>query len=120
MIHPQLQRGDPLAEIEFNRACTGCTQRRTHRLKTNVPSAQASFDTYSNDPWISRHRAIGQFKQATMKLIIRSRADKKIERLQKLVKDFREGKAGRDQIGQFAFTFAVSSISYISRTYLHY
>ncbi|XP_072017653.1 cilia- and flagella-associated protein 221-like [Amphiura filiformis] len=95
------QRGDPLAEIEFNRACTACSQRRTHRSKSSTPAAQARFDTYSNDPWGLRHRAMGQFQQATMKLIIRSRADKKIKKLRKLVKDYREGRAGRDQLGTY-------------------
>nr|XP_002733102.1 PREDICTED: primary ciliary dyskinesia protein 1-like [Saccoglossus kowalevskii] len=90
------QRGDPLADIEFNRACTACTQKRTRRRLGYVPDIEAKFDTYTNDPWVLRHRAIGRFQQAAWKVIVRLRVNKRIRLVKQLVVDYRAGRAGRE------------------------
>ncbi|XP_077978067.1 cilia- and flagella-associated protein 221-like [Glandiceps talaboti] len=90
------QRGDPLPDIEFNRACTACTQRRTHRRADYLPSIEAKFDNYTNDPWALRHRAMGRFQQAAWKVIVRMRVNHRIRLIKKLVEDYRAGRAGRE------------------------
>lgn len=54
------------------------------------------FDLLNNDPWATRHRAIGRFRRAVNKVILRSRADKKVPFLQKLVVGYKLGKAGKE------------------------
>lgn len=89
-------RGDPIPGIEYNRTTNSCIQRRTHRTVTDIPSIHPQFDLFSNDPWMSRHRAIGRFKGAVNKVILRIRAEKKVPFLRKLVTDYKMGKAGKE------------------------
>ncbi|XP_071487627.1 cilia- and flagella-associated protein 221-like [Diadema antillarum] len=95
------KRGDPLAEMEFSRGCTTCSQRRTYRRAEEVPAQTAQFDAYRNDPWALKHRAIGRFQQAVLKVILRQRADDKWSLLRKLVDDYRSGNAGKVDIVTF-------------------
>ncbi|XP_038044642.1 cilia- and flagella-associated protein 221-like [Patiria miniata] len=91
------QRGDPLPDIEFNRSCTTCTQRRTHRTVESIPPPVAMFDPYTNDPWAMKHRALGHFQQAAMRVIIQLRVEGKRKMIRKLIEDYRTGRAGREQ-----------------------
>ena len=50
----------------------------------------AKFDTYSNNMWAVRHRALFRFQQAAGKHIIRARADKRIKALKLLKRLLRE------------------------------
>ncbi|XP_071157794.1 cilia- and flagella-associated protein 221-like isoform X2 [Mytilus edulis] len=86
------RRGDPVEEDEFIRTGTKCTLRRTFRDSSELAPEEALFDTYTNDLWAVRHRALSKFAQAARKVIIRSRADVKLKSLAMLVTEWKDKK----------------------------
>lgn len=39
LIFVQMKRGDPIADVEYDRSCTNCTQQRIHRQANTVSRA---------------------------------------------------------------------------------
>ena len=66
----QIKRGDPVEDSEYQRSCTHCTMRRTHRDMSQIAKDEAKFDMYTNNMWTSRHSALKRFQQAARKVII--------------------------------------------------
>ena len=91
-----------MPDIEFKRSSTGCTQRRTHRTAESIPPPVATFDPYTNDPWAMKHRALGHFQQAAMRVILQLRVEAKRRMIRKLIENYRTGKAGREPSGKDA------------------
>lgn len=87
--------------MEYDRSETVSIKRRTYRKVTDIPTYHPQFDLFSNDPWDTRHRALGRFKEAVNKVILRSRAQRKIPFLQQLVSDYKMGKAGKEVSSEF-------------------
>ncbi|PIK57014.1 putative primary ciliary dyskinesia protein 1-like [Apostichopus japonicus] len=104
-------RGDPISGIEYSRSADSCIQRRTLRNVTDKPAHMPQFDLLNNDPWATRHRAIGRFRRAVNKVILRSRADKKVPFLQKLVVGYKLGKAGKEFSTTFGEDFKIAKYS---------
>lgn len=75
------QRGDPETEEEHRRTKNKCSFRRTARDVAELGEDAAKFDLYTNDVWAVRHSALGRFKQAARKQILRLRAAKKVHLL---------------------------------------
>lgn len=84
------RRGDPVQEDEYVRTGTKCILRRTFRDATELAPEGAMFDTYTNDLWAVRHKALSKFAQAARKVIIRSRASLKLKSLAKLVTEWHD------------------------------
>lgn len=82
----------PVDDDEYNRQCTKCAFKRTVRDKDCLPPEVAQFDTYTNDLWHRRHRALEKFAQAARKVIFRQRAAFKLKSLRKLVEDWHHKK----------------------------
>ncbi|XP_078572039.1 cilia- and flagella-associated protein 221-like [Branchiostoma floridae x Branchiostoma japonicum] len=99
----RFQRGDPLPDIEFNRACTACSLRRTWRVAGEYPEVSPQFDLYKNDPWAMRHQALGRFAQAARKVIVRQRVHKKLGSLKTFITDWRKGKYAVQEVTDVKF-----------------
>ena len=84
------RRGDPVLEDEYVRTSTNCTLRRTFRDASELAPEEAKFDTYTNDLWAVRHKALNKFAQAARKVIIRSRAMVKLRSLANLVTEWKD------------------------------
>ncbi|CAB3977419.1 Hypothetical predicted protein [Paramuricea clavata] len=88
----KIQRGDPIADVEFDRSSTNCSQQRIHRQANMNPEYTARFDFFVNDDWTRRHRVLRRFIQAGRKVIVRRRATRYLESLhQNLTDSLREG-----------------------------
>ncbi|XP_052810008.1 cilia- and flagella-associated protein 221-like isoform X2 [Mya arenaria] len=91
-IYKYKRCGDPVEDEEYVRQCTKCTFRRTLRDKDLLAANDAQFDVYTNDMWHVRHKNLDRFAQAARKVIVRLRADWKLQSLKHFVADWQQKK----------------------------
>eukprot|EP00062_Callorhinchus_milii_P017396 gi/632969749/ref/XP_007901252.1/ PREDICTED: primary ciliary dyskinesia protein 1 [Callorhinchus milii] len=89
----KISRGDPKMENEFQRRQTQTSLRPVLRAVGMVPNCKLGFDPYSNDYWLSRHRALKHFREAARKIIIRCRVNSRLILLKKLVENLKRSSA---------------------------
>ena len=70
-----------------------------------VPATIAMFDTYSNNMWAVRHAAMWRMRQAAWKIIIRNRAEKKLDGLRDMVEKW--GQHGFGMTENRTYTYLV-------------
>jgi len=83
-VYKYIKRREPYVEKELLRCDTEAVLDHSKRVANDVCPAKPRFDVYNNNPWSTRHRALFRFQQAARTVLIRCRADNKIEMLRTL------------------------------------
>ncbi|XP_052248642.1 cilia- and flagella-associated protein 221-like isoform X2 [Dreissena polymorpha] len=100
-IYKYKRCGEPIEDEEYVRQCTHCTFKRTLRDKNCLGAEDAQFDKYTNDMWHVRHKNLSRFAQAARKVIIRRRAEDKLQGLKKMVDEWKQKQVASESLTDF-------------------
>ncbi|KAG2459521.1 PCDP1 protein, partial [Polypterus senegalus] len=86
----KVKRGDPVKEEELKRTKSEVSVKRVLRTLGEFPNYVPKFETYLNNPWEVRYRALKRFQQAAHKVLIRIRLSNRLETLKVLVQSIKQ------------------------------